>query len=200
MVALPLSATRLAPGSFATGTLALATLVLVLAAACGDGGDGTPAPAPTSPTDPDATPLPPDWPTGILTLAEIDFSAAPVVDQLLELSDGGAVTPERVTLYDLIGDDDVLEAIVFVESGGTLGDIGLAVYELRDTQPRLVTYIEAAGRVEFDADLELLFSYAGVYEEGDAECCPSRLREVAYGWDGERFAVVSDQVVENEER
>jgi hypothetical protein len=197
VVALPLRTARFASG---LSVVAFAALALVLATACGDGGDEGSTPALATPTNPDSTPLPPDWPTGVLTLADVDFSAAPVVDQLLELSNGGAVTQERVALYDLVSDDDVLEAIVFVESGGTLGDIGLAVYELRDTQPRLVTYIEAAGRVEFDADLELLFSYEGVYEDGDAECCPSKLREVAYGWDGERFAVVSDQVVENDER
>jgi hypothetical protein len=179
----------------------VAALLLALHAACGDGDtDGTPSPPPPAPSDPDATPLPPGWPTGILTLDEVDFSASPVLDELLELSNGGAVTQERVMLYDLVGDDDVLEAIVYVESGGTLGDVGVAIYELRDTQPLLLTYIEAAGRVEFDADLELLFSFEGVYEEGDAECCPSKLREVAYGWDGERFAVMSDQVVDNPDR
>jgi hypothetical protein len=176
-------------------------LGLALAVACGDGDvDSTPAPPPPTPSDPRATPLPPDWPTGVLTLDEVDFSVMPVLGELLELSDGGAVTQERVTFYDLVGDDDVLEAIVSVESGGTLGDVGVAIYELRDTQPRLITYIAAAGRVEFDADLELLFSFEGVYEGGDAECCPSKLREVAYGWDGERFAVVSDQVVDNPDR
>ena len=173
----------------------------MLLVACGDGGaDEALTATPPAPTDPDATPLPPDWPADLLRLAEVDFGRSPVLDELQRLSNGGAVPQDRVALFDLVGDDDVLEAIVFVESGGTLGDIGVAIYELRDGRPRLVTYIEAAGRVEFNRDLELLFSFEGVYEAGDAECCPSKLREIAYGWNGERFAVVSDQTVENPDR
>jgi hypothetical protein len=173
--------------------------IVFLVVACGDGGSSelTPTSTPPAPTDPDATALPSDWPSGLSSLAEVDFSASPVVDELQRLANGGEVPPERVTLFDLIGDDEVVEAVVVVESGGTLGDIGVAVYELVAGQPRLVTFVAAAGRVELNPDLELLFTLEGVYEAGDAECCPSKLREVAYGWNGERFAVVSDQTIEN---
>ncbi len=108
--------------------------------------------------------------------------------------------PERIEFYDLIGDDDLLEAVVVVESGGTLGDLGAAVFELVEGRPRIVGFIEAAGRIEVNEDLELIFTTEGVYETGDAECCPSKLREIAYGWDGERFAQVSDQVIDNPAR
>ncbi len=182
------------------GGLVLLTLAVVLVACGDDATEATPTPAPPTPTDPEATPLPPDWPSDLLTLAEADFGALPVLDELQRLSNGGSVPQERVALYDLIGEDDVLEAMVFVESGGTLGDLGLAIYELLDGGPRLVTYIAAAGRIEFNRDLELFFSFEGIYEAGDAECCPSKLREIAYGWDGERFEVVSDQTVDNPDR
>ena len=149
---------------------------------------------------PDASPLPSDWPSNVSSLAEVDFATGAVVDALHSLANGGDVPANRIALFDLIGDDGVEEAVVFIESGGTLGDIGVAVFELLEGQPRLVTFIAAAGRVELNTDLELLFSLEGVYEAGDAECCPSKLREIAYGWTGERFAVVSDQIVDNPNR
>ena len=37
---------------------------------------------------------------------------------------------ERIRFADLVGDDGVEEAFVIVESGGTLGDLGVGVYVL----------------------------------------------------------------------
>ena len=105
--------------------------------------------------------------------------------------------PERTHFEDLIGDEGVEEAVVFVESGGTAGDVGAAIYRLVDGRAQLVQYIRAGGHVE--VRLGLIVVQQGVYASGDAQCCPSSLRETAYGWDGERFAEVSTQVVPNEQ-
>ena len=174
-----------------TGALAVALLAWL--AGCG-GGDATPEATPT--LDPG---LPPNWPTAVSSLASLDFTSAPLVDEVMRLANGGTVPAERVVLHDLLA-DEAPEALVIVESGGTLGDVGVAVFELLEGVPTLVSFIEASGRVEFDADLDLIFVTEGVYEPGDAECCPSKLREIAYGWDGEAFAAVSDQVVDNPSR
>ena len=90
------------------------------------------------------------------------------------------------------------EAVVVVESGGTTGDIGVAVYRLLEGAPELLFFQRLAGHVE--VRLGLVVIQEGVYAGGEAECCPSQLRELAYGWRDGEFTLVSEQVVDNPQR
>jgi hypothetical protein len=102
-----------------------------------------------------------------------------------------------VHLEDLTADGRE-EAVVVVESGGTAGDIGLAVYRLLEGAPELLFFQRLAGHV--DVRLGLVVIQEGVYAEGEARCCPSRLRELAFGWQNGEFTLASEQVVENPQR
>lgn len=169
----------------AIAALSLATLLL---AGCLD----------AEPPDAPLAPAPPAAPGTLTSLREADFTAPAVLAELFLLSGTAAeVEPARTHFEDLIGDDGVEEAVVFVESGGTAGDVGAGIYRLVDGRAQLVQYIRAGGHVE--VRLGLIVVQQGVYASGDAQCCPSSLRETAYGWDGERFAELSTQVVPNEQ-
>lgn len=166
------------------------TLLLgALLAACGDG-DSTPTPSatPTASTTPSAT-------AGTVgTLRDVDFTSMPYIGDLIDRAGGGEVPAERVTYEDLTG-DGVEEAVVVVESGGTLGDIGVGIYRLEQGQAVLADFRKLGGRVE--VRLGLVVIEEGVYAAADAECCPSQLHETAIGWQNGAFEVVSEQTVDN---
>jgi hypothetical protein len=61
-----------------------------------------------------------------------------------------------------------------------------------------VQFIPVAGRIEVRFDL--VVAIEGVWADGDPQCCPSRLRETSYQWDGARFVAITEQVVPNEDR
>jgi hypothetical protein len=167
--------------------IVVALAVTVLAACAEDEPiDGTAAPPAT------ATPGP------LASLRDADFTTPAVLAELFDRSGAAAtVEPSRVHFEDLAGADGVEEAVVFVESGGTAGDLGAAVYHLEGGRAVLLQYIAAGGRVV--VRLGLIVTQEGVYASDDAQCCPSQLRETAYGWNGEAFEVVSQQVVRNEQ-
>ncbi len=165
-------------------TIAALSLATLLLAACLD---AEPPDAPLASATPEAA-------DGLGSLREVDFTTPAVLAQLFQLSGVAAeVEPARTHFEDLIGGDGVEEAVVFVESGGTAGDVGAAIYRLVDGRAELVGYIRAGGHVE--VRLGLIVVQQGVYASGDPQCCPSGLRETAYGWDGEGFSEVSTQVV-----
>ena len=167
----------------------LVPLLLLLTVACtGDAGE------PTSTPEGSATPaLAP-----IESLHEADFTAARLVGPLIDAAGGGEVVPERIHFADLVGDDGVDEAFVIVESGGTLGDLGVGVYLLEGGEAELRQFIQTVGRVEFR--LDLVVTLEGVWAAGDPQCCPTELLERSYQWDGRQFAVITEQVVPNPDR
>lgn len=174
--------------------LLLAPLLLLVAAACGDGGsDPTATPTPTSSPTATSTSMAP--PLGVASLHEVDFTDPGLVGPLIDAAGGGEVPVGRIVFLDLIGNDDVEEAVVVVESGGTLGDLGAGVFALIEGQPELVQFIATAGRIELR--LDLVVSIEGVWGDDDAQCCPSQLRETSYQWDGARFAAITEQVIPN---
>ena len=171
--------------------LAVALLALLLAAACGASVQPSPAASPAAPT---AASTPPGPAAPLRSLRDFDFSSPDFVAGLLTRAGGGEVHRERVQFEDLTADGRE-EAVVVVESGGTAGDIGVAVYGLLEGAPQLLFFQRLAGHVE--VRLGLVVIQEGVYAEGEAECCPSQLRELAYGWMGGKFTLISEQVVEN---
>ena len=74
---------------------------------------------------------------------------------------------------------------------GVVGVIDRRCTEL----PANVFFQALAGHVEVRFDL--VVTQVGVYATGDAQCCPSQLRERAYGWRDGQFTMVSDQTVDN---
>ncbi len=167
--------------------VASASLMLVLAAACSDDGDATPA-------TPTATATATQAATAVGSLRDVDFEAFEVQLDLINRAGGGEIHAERVVFVDLT-DDGQEEAVVVVESGGTAGDLGVAIYRLGDGGPEVVFFRALAGHVEVRFDL--VVTQVGVYGTGDAQCCPSQLRERAYAWRDGQIEVVSDQTVDN---
>lgn len=129
-------------------------------------------------------------------MRDVEFDEPGLIGPLIDAAGGGEVPVERIEYVDLIGDDDVEEAVVVVESGGTLGDLGAGVFTLIDGQPELVQFIETAGRIEIRLD-DLIVAIEGVWAADDPQCCPSELRETSYQWDGARFVAITEQVVPN---
>jgi len=162
---------------------------VALAAAC-TGEEAKPRAIFTPPPGPTATP--------VTSLREVDFADRVFAAELVAPVQGGEVSRERVRFADLIGNDGVEEAVVIVESGGTAGEIGADVCRLREGRPQLIHFFRDAGRPELLRDAIPIRE--GVYSMGDAECCPSRLRETNYQWRGESFVLLSEQVVPNPAR
>jgi hypothetical protein len=131
----------------------------------------------------------------------LDFTDPLVIGPVIDHFGGGEVLPERVEYVDITG-DGIDEAIAFVESGGTQGDLGAAVLQAVEGQPVVLGYVDAGGRVETrltEAGGGVIASLEGVYEPGDPECCPSKLHERVFRWDGSEFVMVVDQIIASEQ-
>jgi hypothetical protein len=172
------------------GAVLLVPLLMLLAVIC-IGDDSEPAGDESSMAEVSAAPIL----ESIESLREIDFTAAALVGPLIDAAGGGEVVPERVEFADLVGDDGVEEAFVIVESGGTLGDLGVGVFVIEGGQAVLRQFIQTAGRVELRLDLVVILE--GVWADDDPQCCPAELLERSYQWDGARFTVITEQVVSN---
>jgi len=126
---------------------------------------------------------------------DLDFTDPRVIGPLIDAAGGGEVPAERVVFEDLTG-DGVEEAVAIVESGGTQGDIGFGIFTVDENEVASLSFFEQArGRVE--VRVGVIVTTEGVFAPGDAECCPSQLREVSYRWEGSGFAQVSEQVIDN---
>lgn len=177
-------------------------LVVLLAAtplaACGDGS----APASPTATASPATSGDPSGATATASLAsvrDIDFTAPAVIGPLIDHFSGGQVDPRRVQYVD-VDRDGADEAFVVVESGGTAGDLGAALIGVDEGRIETLGYVETGGRVEIrfpEIGGGLVVTTEGVWEPGDAECCPSRLRETTYEWSGGEFVLRDEQVIDN---
>ena len=171
-------------------------LILLIAAACGSETQPSPSDGPAA-TRALSTSTPSPTVEAVSSLREVDVEALEFVAELISLAGGGEVHAERVHFEDLTGDGRE-EAVVVVESGGTAGDIAVAVYGLREGIPDRLFFQPLSGHVEVRVGLVVI--QEGVYAAGEPRCCPSRLRESAYGWQGGAFTLVSEQVVENPSR
>lgn len=149
-----------------------------------------------------ATPSPMATSAPASSARSLDFKDPKVAGPIIDHFKGGQITPERITYADLNG-DRVDDAFVVVESGGTAGDLGAAVFAAEDGKPRLLGYIDRAGKVEVRLGgpvTGVIVATSGVPAPGDPQCCPSKLREVILQWDGKQFAVITDQVIDNPRR
>lgn len=131
------------------------------------------------------------------SLREIDFTEVSLAAELIDRAGGGDIVPERIH-YEDFDRDGTEEAVVIVESGGTVGDLGAGIYRLVEDRPQLVYFAQSGGRVEVRVGVVIFQS--GIWAADDAACCPSQLREIGVGWDGSAFTELSDQVVDNPQR
>lgn len=166
----------------------------VLLSACGD----TQAVEVQPPT---ATPTATAAPAGrvVRSAQEIDFTDPAVIGPLIDHFGVGQVEFRRIQFVDLTGDGRD-EAFVVIESGGTAGDVGAALVGVVDGQPHVLGYVESGGRVELrfpHVGGGIVVATEGVWEPGDALCCPSSLRELTWEWRTEEFVLVDEQVVDN---
>ncbi|TAK75590.1 MAG: hypothetical protein EPO16_08640 [Dehalococcoidia bacterium] len=130
---------------------------------------------------------------------EVDWGSAAVLDEVRRHFNGGEVEPKRVAYADLTG-DGVEEALVVVESGGTAGDLGAAVYRAAAGRVAVLAWIDRAGHIELrlpnvGPNSAFIAVEQGIYAPGDANCCPSRIRETALRWDGSAFVILSEQIL-----
>lgn len=175
---------------------ALAAAAALLLAGCG----GSSSAVQSSTASPSASAS--VTPGTLTSVRGIDFRDAVVLAPIIKHFGGGEVTPERVVYADLTG-DRVDEAVAIVESGGTAGDLGAAVFTVQQGRPQLLGYIDRGGHVTvtFGAAVAGLINVRqGVYAPGDPQCCPAQLRETVYRWSGEQFVVETEQVIANPNR
>ena len=171
----------------------------LLLGACTNNEAATPSPTPIATATLTATGT---ATAGIETVREADLSDIALIGPIIDHFGGGEIEPARTTYADLT-DDGVEEAVIFVESGGTQGDLGIAVLHVQDGAATVLDYVEGSGRVELvlpEAGGGTIVSREGIWAPGDAECCPSQLRERFYEWDGTSFVVAVDQVIDNPDR
>ncbi len=164
----------------------------MLATACRG---GAPKPAPTPSPTPAATPA--GFPAN--SLRDVDWRSAAVMDEIRRHFNGGEVEPRRVAYVDFTGDGKE-EALVVVESGGTAGDLGAAVYRTEAGRVSVLAWIDRPGHIELrlanaGPNSALIVVQQGVYAPGDANCCPSRIREIVLRWDGTGFLTFGDQTL-----
>jgi hypothetical protein len=128
------------------------------------------------------------------SLREVDFSGPPFDLDLMTRAGGGQVPRERIRYADLTG-DGVEEAIVIVESGGTLGDIGVGVFRAQGAGIGLAYFSKLGGRVDIRGTALVLIE--GAPAPGDAACCPAQLKETTVEWRGAAFQVTSERLITN---
>lgn len=134
------------------------------------------------------TPVPP------VSLREVDFSGRPFDRDLVDRAGGGQVASDRVRYIDLTGDGRE-EAVVIVESGGTLGDIGVGVFSAQGPGIVMAYFRKFSGRVEIRGTTIVVIE--GTPAAGDAACCPAQLKETTIEWRGTAFEVTSEKLVKN---
>lgn len=154
---------------------------------------------------PEPTPTPTPTATATLVgvpaqdLRSVDWKSPAVLDELRKHFNGGEVEPKRVAYADLTGDGKE-DALVVVESGGTAGDLGAAVYSLSAGRASVLVWIDRGGQIELrlpnaGPTSALIIVKQGVFAAGDANCCPSRIKETTLRWDGSAFAIFGEQTV-----
>lgn len=181
------------PRSLPLGALLIGIVASALLVGC------TPRPRGITVGTATATPSPTATSAPATSARSIDFKDPKIAGPIIDHFKGGQITPERITYADLNG-DKVDDALVVVESGGTAGDLGAAVFAAVDGKPRLLGYIDRAGKVEVRLGgpvTGVIVATSAVPAPGDPQCCPTKLREVILQWDGKQFAVITDQLIDN---
>ena len=176
--------------------LMLSLALLALVACSGEHASPTTSPTPT------ASPPPTTQASATAALTDardIDFTEVALLGELIDTFGGGEVDMNRIQYVDLTR-DGVDDAFVVVESGGTAGDVGAALITVDAGTATIVGYIRTGGRIEVrfpEVGGGIVVTTEGVWEPGDAECCPANLRESTYEWENGDFVLKDQQVIDN---
>lgn len=176
----------------------LTPAVAAVLVACSGSDGATPSPSPSA----SRTPSPTATVTSqavITDARDIDFTDVSLIGELIDSFGGGEVDTNRIQYVDLTR-DGIDDAFVIVESGGTAGDVGGALVTVEDGKPQIIGLVRTGGRVEVrfpEVGGGIVVTTEGVWEPGDAECCPSNLRESTYEWEDGAFVLKNEQVVDN---
>ena len=179
--------------------VAVLALALFGAVACG-GDDAAPStPTPTTTSVVTATPTATVATGNLASVHAIDWGDVALIGPIIDHFGGGEIDPQRIQYTDFTRDGQD-EAFVFVESGGTAGDVGAALVGVSGGAATVLGHVESGGRIEIrfpEVGGGIVVTTEGVWERDDAECCPSRLRERTYEWAGDEFLLRDEQVVDN---
>ena len=170
----------------ATVRMVAALALGLLVGACGSSADA-PTPGTGAPQTAPTTSVP-------ASVRSIDFTGAPYAADLINRAGGGDVSRERVRYVDLTG-DGIEEAVVVVESGGTLGDTGVGIFKEAASGADLAYFRKLGGRVDTRGSALVLIE--GAPAPTDPACCPAQLRESTVEWRGSAFEVTSERLVAN---
>ena len=111
---------------------------------------------------------------------------------------GGGVDPRAIVYADLTGDRRE-EAVVPVDSGGTLGNLAYLVFTLRGSTPALILTRtldrSSAGGLKMTVEDGKLVETVAEYGPQDPLCCPSVLRRTTFRWDGSLMQVEREEKV-----
>jgi hypothetical protein len=180
----------------------LASLVLLCAAltgaltACDDDDDGRDPTSPAGRASPTiAVPRIATPPPGA-DIRDVDIQTVPDVQELLTETGGQVNQPE--IMYTDLTSDGFDEAIVPINSGGSLGYIAFIVlYPGGEGPQTLVRETAQSGGLALSVEDGVLVLRHAVPSDDDPECCPTLLRETRYLWNGEALAVASVETLPN---
>ncbi len=112
---------------------------------------------------------------------------------------GVLIDPESVRFADLTG-DGIREAIVPMKSGGSAGDLGVVVYQSRQSgepEPILVLLAQPGSGAAIFAEIDgTLVETAAFYGPSDPECCPRRLVMTFFRWNGSGLVADRTEIID----
>jgi hypothetical protein len=156
--------------------------------ACGSGGsDG----ASSSASKEDRTPA------DTAAIRMVDLTQAPEVTTAVQRVGSGGVNARGIDYADVTGDDRE-EAIVPVESGGTLGNVAYLVFTMKSGAPELVlTRVKdrSAAGLRMSVEDGKLVETTAEYGPEDPLCCPTVMRQTTFRWDGSLLQVEREERV-----
>jgi hypothetical protein len=133
---------------------------------------------------------------GAQAIQDLDLSKVPQI-AAFALSTGGVIEL-KLTQYGDLTDDGKDEALVPVGSQGTFGPLAYFVVALDEGWPQVIWQRAGDGGpngIVVQLREGALVATEGLYAPEDALCCPSRLRETYFAWDGEQFVVIETREV-----
>ncbi len=172
--------------------LASAALLLGAMMAGCSGGGGAKTPTRTPPAAATSAATPGGTATPSIGIRVTDLSKVADV-QAVMASTGGQYLPNEATYADVTG-DGIDEAVVPIDSGGTLGDIAFLVLTPSGSGPKTllkVTPETGSGGLAVAVVGDQIVMTQPVYGPEDPNCCPGALRKTTYVWNGTSLAVES---------
>jgi hypothetical protein len=188
------------PAAFLRPLLLYLVIVLILAVAfslaCGSGETGDQQGKTGS-----GTPLVTPPPANADAIRSVDFTkVSEVQTRLSQLGGGTKLMPSEILYADVTGDRRE-EAMVPINSGGSLGNVSYLVFTMSNDKPSLILTRSLersnAGGLRMVYEDGRLSEWSGEYGDEDARCCPSKVRKTFFRWDGARLQVDREEVVAN---